>query len=122
MSFFFLTVISFSLLLSAWFLKRQILRPAQNLSKVNVPSAVATFLREIFCLFKSLLIKFYYFKLSMTPFGTEPLPPCSSLSFLHQCSISAIDTRPDLLSSRTSNNVLIAFTNLGGKPSRALDC
>ena len=60
-------------------------------------------------------------KLSMTPLGTPLPPPCSSLSFRHQCSMSAKDTVPDLLSSKTSNRVLMAVTNLGGRPSRARD-
>ena len=61
-----------------------------------------------------------HFRLSMTPLGI-PDPPCSSRSFFHQCSMSARETEPVLLSSRTSNKVLIAVTNLTGSPSRARD-
>ena len=118
------TVISFSLRLSALFLKRQIFSPAQNLSNVKVFSDVATFLKFIYVMLtlKYILIEMPYLKLSITPLGMDPPPPCSSLSFLHQCSISARDTLPFLSSSNTSNRVLMAVTNLGGRPSRARDC
>ena len=68
------------------------------------------------------IIEMLYLKLSITPLGMDPPPPCSSLSFLHQCSISARDTLPFLSSSNTSNRVLMAVTNLGGRPSKARDC
>ena len=49
------TVISFSLRLSALFLKRQIFSPAQNLSNVRVFSDVATFLKLI-CVYYALCL------------------------------------------------------------------